>query len=127
MSSDLERTFDTYWRMIGGPVLLSEYRFSAEAVGGPGKDLRARLAAAGLRDWRFDRAHLASKVAIELDGGTWTNGRHSRGAGFSEDCRKINSAQLLGWRVFRFTSDMLAADPYGHLGPVVGLTEGRAG
>lgn len=121
-SSALERTFDTYWRMVDGPDLTPEHRFAAEIVGlGPG--LRARLDAAGLADWRFDRAHLAAKVAIELDGGTWANGRHSRGAGFAEDCRKINAAQLAGWKVFRFTTDMLAADPVGCLAPVVRLIE----
>lgn len=132
-SSSLERAFDTYWRMVDGPDLLPEYRFAAEIVG-PGKGLRARLDAAGLRDWRFDRAHLASKVAIELDGGTWGKrnkegeivpGRHNQGGGFAEDCRKINAAQLAGWLVFRFTSDMLAADPVGCLTPVARLIEER--
>lgn len=131
--SDLEAAFDTYWRIVEGPDLLSEHRFAAEIVG-PGPGLRARLDAAGLRDWRFDRAHLPSKVAIELDGGTWGKrnkegkiepGRHSRGAGFAEDCRKINAAQLAGWLVFRFTTDMLAADPVGCLEPVARLIEGR--
>lgn len=124
MDSALERTFDTYWRMVDGPELTPEHRFAAEIVG-PGPGLRRRLDAAGLADWRFDRAHLRSKVAIELDGGTWGNGRHSRGAGFAEDCRKINAAQLAGWLVFRFTTDMLAADPVGHLAPVVRLIEER--
>lgn len=133
MSSDreaLERTFDTRWRQCGGPDLTPQYRFAAEAVGGPGKGLRARLAEAGLADWRFDRAYLPAKIAIEIDGGTWGKrdengeivlGRHSRGTGFAGDCWKINNAQLLGWRVFRFTSDMLAKDPFGHLMPVVKL------
>ena len=124
MDSALERTFDTYWRMVDGPELTPEHRFAAEIVG-PGAGLRARLDAAGLADWRFDRAHLPAKVAIELDGGTWANGRHSRGAGFAEDCRKINAALLAGWLVFRFTTDMLAADPVGCLAPVVEIIQER--
>ena len=46
-------------------------------------------------------------IAVELEGGVWTNGRHSRGAGFTSDCEKYNEAQLLGWRVLRFTSEHL--------------------
>ena len=124
MDSALERTFDTYWRMVDGPELTPEHRFAAEIVG-PGAGLRARLDAAGLADWRFDRAHLPAKVAIELEGGVFSNGRHTRGAGFAEDCRKYNTAQLAGWLVFRFTGSMLAADPVGCLAPVVRLIEER--
>lgn len=42
-------------------------------------------------------------VAIEQDGGVWTRGRHSRGAGQIADMEKLNEAALLGWRVGRFT------------------------
>lgn len=126
MTSNLEAAFDTYWRQLGGPDLEPEYRFAAELAGGPGKGLRARLAALGLADWRFDRAHLSSLIAIEVDGGAWTQGRHTRGAGFAEDCRKINAAMLAGWLVFRFTGDMLTSDPAGYLEPVIRLMERRA-
>lgn len=55
------------------------------------------------RRWRFDLAWPAFKVAVEQEGGVWTRGRHSRGAGMVKDMEKYNHAQLLGWRVFRFT------------------------
>ena len=67
------------------------------------------------RRWRFDFAHPASRVAIELDGGTWTAGRHSRGAGYSGDCEKLNAAAARGWLVFRLTSDMLRDNPARHI------------
>lgn len=89
MSSDLERTFDFYWRVIDGPELTPEHRFH------------------DTRRWRFDRAHVPSMVAIELEGGTYSGGRHTRGAGFAKDCEKYNAAQLAGWRVFRFTGAMV--------------------
>jgi very-short-patch-repair endonuclease len=54
------------------------------------------------RGWLFDFAFPSSLVAIEIDGGTWTGGRHTRGAGFEEDCRKLNAAACQGWRVLRF-------------------------
>jgi len=59
------------------------------------------------RLWRFDFAFPAQKVAIECEGGTWTNGRHTRGSGFEKDCEKYNAATIAGWRVLRFTGDMI--------------------
>lgn len=59
------------------------------------------------RKWRFDFAWPEQKIAAEIDGGSWSGGRHSRGKGFEEDCRKLNQAALLGWRVFRFTPAMV--------------------
>lgn len=57
-----------------------------------------------VRRWRFDLAWPADKLAVEIDGGIWTAGRHTRGAGMEGDNEKINSAILLGWRVLRFSS-----------------------
>jgi hypothetical protein len=34
-----------------------------------------------VRRWRFDAAFPARKVAVELDGGIFAAGRHTRGAG----------------------------------------------
>lgn len=59
------------------------------------------------RRWRFDLAWPSDKVALEIEGGTWINGRHSRGAAFEKDCEKYNTAVLLGWQVFRVTNHMV--------------------
>lgn len=56
-----------------------------------------------VRRWRFDYALPEAKVAIEIDGGLWTYGRHNRAAGYIADMEKLNAAALLGWRVLRFT------------------------
>ena len=61
------------------------------------------------RQWRFDFAFTADRVAVEIEGGTWTGGRHTRGSGFKSDCEKYNQAALLGWRVLRFTSSMITS------------------
>ena len=82
---------------------VTEYRFGAMAAGGGGKGLRARLQLMGLRDWRFDVAIPEHLIAVELDGGTWIQGRHSRGAGVISDMDKINAATVRGWRVLRYT------------------------
>ena len=39
---------------------------------------------------------------MEIDGGTWSGGRHVRGDGYRRDCEKLNAATLAGWRVLRF-------------------------
>lgn len=55
------------------------------------------------RRWRFDFAIPSKKIAVEIEGGVWTNGRHTRGRGYVGDMEKYNSAALLGWRILRFT------------------------
>lgn len=59
------------------------------------------------RQWRFDFAWPNYTVAVEVEGGQWVNGRHQRGKGFEDDCEKYNEAVLDGWRVLRFTGDMV--------------------
>ncbi len=53
------------------------------------------------RKWRFDYCWPEAKVALEVEGGVWTGGRHTRGSGFVKDMEKYNAAALLGWRVVR--------------------------
>jgi very-short-patch-repair endonuclease len=55
------------------------------------------------RKWRFDFAWPAARVALEVEGGVWTGGRHTRGKGFLADVEKYNRAAVLGWRVLRTT------------------------
>lgn len=56
-----------------------------------------------VRRWRFDLAWPDYMLAVEVEGGTWAGGRHTRGGGYAEDCIKYAEATLLGWRVLRFT------------------------
>lgn len=55
------------------------------------------------RRFRFDFAWVKEKIAVEIEGGIWTQGRHSRGAGMAKDMEKYNMATKMGWAVFRFT------------------------
>ena len=60
------------------------------------------------RRWRFDFAWPAGKrLAVEVDGATWINGRHTRGKGYEKDCEKFAEAAILGWRVIRVTPAMV--------------------
>lgn len=82
-------------------------------------DLAMQIAFAGLpapvpefrfappRRWRFDYAWPALMLAAEIEGGTWTGGRHVRGRGYERDCEKYNAAAVLGWRVLRVTTAMV--------------------
>ena len=65
-----------------------------------------------VRRWRFDGAFPERKIAVEIDGGAWTAGRHTRGKGFIADQEKINEAQLLGWSVYRFVPDDLESGKF---------------
>jgi len=60
-----------------------------------------------VRKWRFDFAHIESKTAIEIEGGAFTNGRHTRGEGFVNDMEKYNEAAFYGWVVLRFTPSQM--------------------
>ncbi len=59
------------------------------------------------RSWRADFCVVEAKLLIEIEGGTWVNGRHNRASGMAADCTKYNTAVLLGFRVLRFTTEQV--------------------
>ena len=59
------------------------------------------------RKWRFDFAYPEMMLAIEVEGGVWNQGRHTRPAGFEGDCEKYNEAAIDGWSVLRITGKMI--------------------
>lgn len=98
---DKADVFMALWERLAtdAPKPEREYRFDAK------------------RKWRFDLAwtdgwlYKNGGVAVEVDGSVYAQGRHTRGAGYEQDCEKLNRATELGWRVFRFTTGMLENDP----------------
>lgn len=44
---------------------------------------------------------------VELQGGTWTGGKHVRGKGYARDCRKLNAAARNGYFTLFFTTEMV--------------------
>ena len=61
------------------------------------------------RRWRFDLAWVPSKVALEVQGAIWTNGRHARGSGLLKEYEKMNAAAAAGWRICYCTPQTLIA------------------
>ncbi len=59
------------------------------------------------RKWRFDYAIPSKKIAIEVEGGVWIQGRHNRANGFLGDMEKYNTATAMGWRLLRTTPQEL--------------------
>jgi len=88
--SKLEEELASQLHLAGLPIPESEYLFFSPH-----------------RKWRFDFAYPKLKIAIECEGGVWNAGRHTRGAGFIADTEKYNIANLLGWRVLRFTRESI--------------------
>lgn len=64
----------------GLPVPVPEYRFHP------------------VRKWRIDYLFEANgrRVALEVEGGIWTQGRHTRGSGFKKDMEKYNAISAAG-------------------------------
>lgn len=60
------------------------------------------------------------KVIIEINGGQWTGGRHTRAGKvkgkpytqYENDLNKINLAQINGFKVYQFTYEMIARKEY---------------
>ena len=75
--------------------------FQCLAVGIPKPEREFRFAPP--RKWRFDLAWPQHMLAVEVEGGIWTKGRHVRGSGFEKDADKRNRATVNGWRVLNFT------------------------
>lgn len=59
------------------------------------------------RRWRFDFAWPSAKLAVEVNGGEWNQGRHNRAGGMRGDYEKLNAATIQGWRVLQFTGSQV--------------------
>ena len=79
-----------------------------------------------VRKWRFDYALPSCMVAVEVEGGVWTKGRHINPKGFLADIEKYNAATAMGWRVFRVTPSSLLTDALHLIEAVVPSSTGAA-
>jgi hypothetical protein len=87
--SKLEETLLLHIKAMKLPMPVVEYKFH------------------DTRRWRFDFAWPDSKLAVEVEGGTWGKSRHTTGKGFEADCLKYDEAMRLGWNIYRCSGDMV--------------------
>lgn len=72
------------------------------------------------RPFRADLIWPELKILVECDGGTdgfwrrcnngtkkWIYGSHSHGKGYENNCIKLNEAQKMGYKAYRFTSKQI--------------------
>lgn len=84
--------FDRQCYLAGLPAPVPEFAF-AKALG---------------RKWRVDWCFVAELIAVEVEGGVFVQGRHSRGAGMVKDMEKYNTLACLGFRLIRVTPKQIA-------------------
>ena len=66
------------------------------------------------RKWRIDYCWPDKKVALEVEGGIWIQGRHTRGQGYKNDIEKYNEVSLHGFTLIRVVpDDLLTEDTLG--------------
>ena len=106
---DKRDLFIAYWKMLGDNT-----------------PYETELVALKPRKFRFDIAFVEHKVAIEIDGGVWTGGRHTRGKGYTSDCVKNNLAIERGWVMLRYTPQMLEDDPVSAINQVKKILSDRS-
>ncbi len=85
MTARLPFDIPSQCKLMGLPVPVREFKFHPS------------------RRWRVDYFFKDFGLAIEIEGGVWTKGRHIRGSGFLKDAEKYNNLTLLGYRLLRFT------------------------
>jgi very-short-patch-repair endonuclease len=102
--SPLAARFELLWRILNGPPLLQEHRFHP------------------VRKWRFDYYHAPTRTAIELDGGVYSGGRHTRGRGFLGDIEKGNAAAAAGITVLRLGTGQVDRQ---HVAEIIDIIKGR--
>lgn len=93
-----ETTFLSLWQQYGDPALLMYHdedgqREHVKIIPGSSK--------------RHDFVFPEVRVAVEVQGGTWTKGGHSTGAGIRRDAEKNTLALMAGWVTVFITTDML--------------------
>jgi len=86
--------FEILWRSLGGCELTKEYQFAPN------------------RKFRMDYYGETNnkRFCVELEGGIYVRGRHTRPSGFLRDMEKYNLAAQMGIFVFRIPSHNISAE-----------------
>lgn len=59
------------------------------------------------RDWRCDFVWPDLRLIVEVEGGVYSGGRHTRGSGYTKDTVKYNALVNAGWNLQRFTGEQV--------------------
>lgn len=59
------------------------------------------------RKWRADFHIVGKRILVEIEGGVWSGGRHTRGKGYIGDMEKYNAAVVMGYQVLRFSTEQV--------------------
>lgn len=59
------------------------------------------------RKWQADFRIDDMPILVEVEGGVFSNGRHTRGEGYTKDCEKYSAAAVNGWFVIRGTTEQI--------------------
>lgn len=63
----------------------------------------------------MDYANLELLISVEVEGGVWIMGGHTRPVGFLKNLEKYNTATINGWAVLRVTPQMIKDGTAFHL------------
>ncbi|MGS0705485.1 DUF559 domain-containing protein [Acinetobacter sp. ANC 3781] len=59
------------------------------------------------RKWKADFHLVGKRILVEVEGGIWSGGRHTRGKGYIGDMEKYNAAVMMGYQVIRFSTEQV--------------------
>jgi very-short-patch-repair endonuclease len=116
--SDLEQAFLHYWKLLGnGAEPCLQHRGIVKRFTKRGKPVYT--------NHKFDLAFPEERLAVEIEGGIFTGGRHVRGLGYHKDCIKYNLAAEQGWIVLRYTALHISDDPISMINQVLSVLKNR--
>lgn len=79
------------------------------------------------RRWRADFHIVGRQLLIEVEGGVWSEGRHTRGKGYMGDMEKYNEATALGYQIIRFeTSQVKSGYAFRWIEKFLGLSQDKS-
>jgi hypothetical protein len=124
-SSPLEERFVARWQRLY-PDLAFEREYSLPAWEAWATERKVLGLVSRRVRYRADFAWPYAEVALEIQGGTWTLGKHSSGVGIERDCAKSFTAQASGWLCFALTGTMLKAQEQIWLPKLAAVIERRS-
>ena len=103
-TSSLELKFDFLWNQLY-----------------PNIDLETEVKLIPKRRFRFDYVHHPSKTAIEVNGGNYIRGRHTRASGLENEYEKIRLAAKLGYQTIIISGSQINEEVFNDIIEIIKL------